>query len=104
MLCSSLLTSSTTVSNKPRVSGLRFNRKVKNALKTCHIRSITEWTDSTAVLNWFNKQGHFKQFVANRVTKILKKEYVKWYYAQNKQNPADIGSRVSLLFKIPEIY
>ena len=77
---------------------------VKVALKHCNIRSITGWTDSTVVLHWLNRQGLYKQFVANRVTKILEKEYIKWYYVPIKQNPADIGSRGSLLSKIPDIW
>ena len=74
---------------------------VKVALKHCNIRSITGWTDNTVILHWLNRQGLYKQFVANRVTKILEKEYIKWYYVPTKQNPADIGSRGSLLSKIP---
>ena len=69
---------------------------VKVALKRCNIRSIAGWTDSTVVMHWLNIQGLPKQFVANRVTKILEKEYIKWYYVPTKQNPADIGSRGSL--------
>ena len=76
---------------------------IKVALKRCNIRSITGWTDSTVVLDWLNRQGLYKQFEANRVTKILEKEYIKWYYVPTKQNPADIGSRGSLLSKIPDI-
>ena len=77
---------------------------VKVALKHCNIRSITGWTDNTVILHWLNRQGLYKQFVANRVTKILEKEYIKWYYVPTKQNPADIGSRGSLLSKIPDIW
>ena len=40
---------------------------VKPALKRCNIRSITGWTDSTVVLHWLNRQGLYKQSVANRV-------------------------------------
>ena len=68
---------------------------VKAAMKRCNIRSITGWTDNKVFS---------KQFVANRVTKILEKEYIKWYYVPPKQNPADIGSRGSLLGNIPAIW
>ena len=84
------------------VSNLIENVKV--ALKRRNIRSITGWTDSTIVLHWLNRQGLHKQFVANRVTKILEKKYMKWYYVPTKQNPADIRSRGSLLSKIPDIW
>ena len=46
---------------------------LKVALKRCNIRSITGWTCSTVVLHWLNKQGLYKQFVANRIIKILEK-------------------------------
>ena len=35
---------------------------------------------------------------------MLEKEYIKWYHAPNKQNPADIGRRGGLLSKIPDIW
>ena len=66
---------------------------VKTALKRCNVRSVTGCTDSTVVLHWLNRQGLYKQFVANRVTEILEKEQMKFYYVPTKQNPADIGSR-----------
>ena len=73
-------------------------------MKCCNIRSITGWTDSTVVLHWLNRQGLYKQFVANKVSKILEKEYIKWYYVPIKQNPADIESRGSLLSKTSDIW
>ena len=76
---------------------------VNAALKRCNIRSITDWTDSTVVLHWLNRPGLYKQFVGNSVTKILEKEYIKWFYVPTNQNAADIGSRGSLLSKIPDI-
>ena len=66
---------------------------VKTALKRCSVRSVTGCTDSTVVLHWLNRQGLYRQFVANRVTEILEKEQMKFYYVPTKQNPADIGSR-----------
>ena len=77
---------------------------VKAALKCCNRRSVTGWTESIVVLHWLNRQGVYNQFVANRVSKILEKEFIKWYYVPTKQNPADIGSRGSLLSKIPGIW
>ena len=43
-----------------------------------------------------------KNFQQNRVTKILEKEYIKWYSVPTKQNPAETESRGSLS-KISEI-
>ena len=73
-----------------------LTENVKAALKRRNIRSVTGWTDST--------QRIYKQFVANRVSKILEKEYIKWYYIPTKENPADIGSMGSLLNKILDIW
>ena len=50
-----------------------LTENVKAALKCCNIRSVPGWTDSTVVLHWLNRQGLYKQFVANRVTNIFKK-------------------------------
>ena len=74
---------------------------VKSTLKRCYTRPVTGWTHSTVILNWLNRQGLYKQFVANRVTKILKK--VHKVYVPTKQTPADIGNSGSLLSKIPNI-
>ena len=81
-----------------------LTENVKAALKRCNIRSVTGWTDSKVVLRWLNRQGFYKQFVVNRVTKILEKEYIKWYYVPTKQNPADTGRMGSMLSKIPDIW
>ena len=70
---------------------------VKATLKSCTKRSITRLTDSIIDFHLLNRQGFYKQFVANRGTKILEKDYIKWCYAPTKQNSADIGSRGSLL-------
>ena len=75
----------------------------KTALKRCNIRSMTGWADSTILLHWLNRQGLYKQFVANRVSKILEKECIKWFYVLTKENPAGIGSSGSLLSKISDI-
>ena len=73
-------------------------------MKCCNLRSITGWADSTVVLHWLNRQGFYKQFVANRITKILEKEYKKWCYFPIKKSPVDIGSMGILLSKIPDIW
>ena len=50
---------------------------VKAALERCNIRSVARWTDSKVVLHWLKRQVLSKQFVANRVTRVLEKEYMK---------------------------
>ena len=60
---------------------------VKAAIKdTMSVRSETPWTDSIVVLHWLNEQGSYKQFVANRVNKILEKGTSKWNYIPTRQN------------------
>ena len=54
------------------VSNLTENVKV--ALKRYKVKSVTGSADSTVVLHWLNRQGLYKQFVADRVTAILEKE------------------------------
>ena len=71
---------------------------VKSALKNQNVRSVTGWTDSTVVLYWLN------HFVRNRVNKILERDGINWQYVPTRDNPADLGSRGSLLTKIPEIW
>ena len=37
--------------------------------------------------------GSYKQFVANRIKKILEKGYIQWRYVPTNENKADIASR-----------
>ena len=68
------------------------------------MRSVTGWTDSTVVLYWLNEKGNYKQFVRNRVNKIREKKFINWYYAPTKENPADVGSRGSLIVNILRVW
>ena len=56
------------------------------------VNEITCWSDST-VLYWLQGTETYKQFVANRVTKIQSHEDVGWRYVPSSENPADMGSR-----------
>ena len=47
---------------------------VKAALKSCNIRLISGLTGNAAVLHWLSGLGLYKQFVANKVTKIFETE------------------------------
>ena len=40
----------------------------------------------TVVLHWLNGQGSYKQFVANRVNRILEKRFSKWNYRGSMVN------------------
>ena len=77
---------------------------IKEALPSQNIRSVTCWTDSTAVLQWLKDKGRYKVFVANTVSKILEREFIAWKYAPTKQNPTDIGSRGSPVRKLPKLW
>ena len=77
---------------------------IKEALPSQNIRSVTCWTDSTVLLQQLKDKGHYKVFVANRVSKILEREFIAWNYVPTKQNPIDIGSRESHVRKLPELW
>ena len=76
---------------------------VRSALKNQNVESVTEWSDSLVVLHWLNGQGSYNQFVRNRVNKILERDDISWQYVPMRDNPADKGSRGSLLTKILEV-
>ena len=77
---------------------------IKEALPSQNIRSVTCWTDSTVLLQQLKDKGRYKVFVANRVSKILEREFIAWNYIPTKQNPVDIGSRESHVRKLPELW
>ena len=47
------------------------------------------------------RKGNYKVFAVNRVKRILEKELTEWKYAPVKENPADIGDRVSTMGRLP---
>ena len=77
---------------------------MKSALKNQNVRSVTGWIDSTVVLCCLNERGSYNQFVQNRVNKILERNDINCQYVSTRNNPVDLGSRGSLLTKIPEIF
>ena len=58
------------------------------------------WSDSTVALWWIKGEGHYKQFVENRVAKIRDAEGIEWHYVPTRENPADLGSRGGQLTKL----
>lgn len=69
-------------------------KKVSLALKIADIQSYA-WCDSSIVLHWLH--GHpnrLKTYVANRVSDILERGYVKqWRHIAGNENPADCATR-----------
>ena len=55
------------------------------------------WLDSTVALHWINNRGDYRQFVANRISKIQKNPDVTWRHVPTTNNLADIGSRGSVV-------
>jgi hypothetical protein len=66
---------------------------VKNALTGFPISGLHAWLDSTVALYWIQNGGDFKQFVANRVSKIQQHDEIIWHHVPTTDNPADLGSR-----------
>ena len=66
---------------------------VERALDGFPITVKQGWLDSTVALHWINGGGEYKQFVANRIQKIISNPKVKWRLVPTDQNPADLGSR-----------
>ena len=78
---------------------------VKDALQDQPIRSVCGWLDSTVALHWIKGGGSiYKQFVANRVSKIREKDYITWRHVNTDQNPADVGSRGCDGAKLPNLW
>ena len=56
------------------------------------------------MLYWLSGKGSYNEFVRNTVNKILEREDIIWQYVPTRDNPADLGSRWSLLTTTPEIW
>ena len=68
-------------------------KNVQNALQNLPGPTIYGWLDSTVALHWIRGEGQYRQFVANRVSKINQHPEISWRYVPTKDNPADIASR-----------
>ena len=78
---------------------------VKDALQDQPIRSVYGWLDTTVALHWIKGGGSiYKQFVANRVSKIREKDYITWRHGNTDQSPADVGSRGCDRAKLPNLW
>ncbi len=65
---------------------------VEAALSNCQIATHC-WLDSTLALYWIQGRDDYRQFVANRVSKIQQHDHITWHHVPTSQNPADLGSR-----------
>ena len=68
-------------------------QNAKDALQGLPVRHVYGWLDSSVALHRIKGGGSYKQFVANRIKKILEKDYIQWRYVPTNENPADIASR-----------
>ena len=66
---------------------------VKEALTGFPVEGVYGWLDSSVALHWIKRNGDYRQFVANRVSKIQQHSFIQWRYVRSDQNPADLGSR-----------
>mgnify|MGYP001798323262 CR=1 FL=1 len=65
----------------------------RSALHGQPVTKLYAWSDSIIVLHWLLEQGEYRQFVANRVAKILSHPEIEWRYVESSDNPADLASR-----------
>ena len=66
---------------------------VKEALTGFPVEGVYGLSDSSVALHWIKGNGDDRQFLANRVKKILQHSFIQWRYVRSDQNPADLGSR-----------
>jgi len=66
---------------------------VKQALEGMPVTQLHGWIDSLVVLHWLKGEGQYKQFVANRVSKMQSHPGVSWHHVPTEENPANLGSR-----------
>ena len=77
---------------------------VKEALEGLPLRNTHGWLDSTVALHWIRGDGHYMQFVKNRVEKIRKKSYIQWRHVPTEDNPSDVGSRGGTIDKLTALW
>ena len=68
-------------------------KNVQNALQNLPEPTIYGWLDSAVALHWIHGEGQYRQFVANRVSKIKQHPEIEWRHVPTRDNPADIASR-----------
>lgn len=76
-------------------------KNVENALQNLAKSTIFGWLYSTGALYWIQGEGQYRQFAANRVSKIKQHPEISWRHVPTKDNPADITSRGGTLCNKP---
>ena len=85
--------------------GARIADNIKGLLRNIKINQRWFWTDSSCTRQWIrNESSQYKPFVANRIGEIQTlTEPEEWRYVPGKLNPADLGTRCSLIDKKQEM-
>ena len=78
-------------------------KNIKDSLEEQPIRKFCGSTDSSVALHWTRGRGTYKQFVSNSANKTCEKDFINWRHVPTDRNPADIGSRVCSVDKIPTV-
>ena len=94
----------TTVPRLELAAAVMAVETAQNVISTYGVDKITYYTDSTTTLLWLRTlHRQLKQFVANRVMKILSRSKLEdWLYVNTSENPADIPSRGALAAELLE--
>ena len=92
----------TTIPRLELAAALLAVETAQNVITTYKLDKITYYTDSMTTLLWLRtKHRQLKQYVANRVMKILGRSgLTDWFYVNTLENPADIPSRGALASEI----
>ena len=80
----------------------RLASSVKEALQSqVQIDKTYLWLDSKTAIYWIKGSNELKQFVQNRVNKVLlRTEELMWNHCPGTENPADTGSQGESAFKL----
>ena len=66
---------------------------MKNGQKDLPEPTIYGWLDRTVALHWILVSGQYRQFVVNRVCKIIEHPDILERYLPTSENPADLATR-----------
>ena len=70
----------------------RLKKDICQAL-TVNFNRVSQWTDSTTVLQWLNFTTKHPFFNANRVCEILERTcFDEWNHVASNDNPVDAGT------------
>ena len=94
----------TTIPRLELAAALLAVETAQSVITTYGIEKVTYYTDSTTTLLWLRtRHRQLKQYVANRVMKILmRSNLTDWLYVGTHENPADLPSRGALVAELQE--